>query len=100
MRVCVAIVGILCLSACEEEVKKAEIAVPPPPTYHGPAFLRGSVGSVVELRNNRDVVVSGYGIVVGLDGTGSGDCPAFLRGWVLNEMRKGGFGQTRLEFGE
>lgn len=40
-----------------------------------PAPLRGTVGSETTLRNHEPVLVSGYGLVVGLRGTGGGAIP-------------------------
>jgi hypothetical protein len=40
------------------------------------------------------MLVSGYGLVVGLPGTGSTQVPAFLRQWMLTEMRRGGVGSV------
>lgn len=65
---------------------------PPPPTYTGPAFLHGTVGSMCSLRGTEPLLVAGYGLVVNLRGTGSPDVPAFLRQWLINEMRKQGVG--------
>ncbi|MDH3583173.1 MAG: flagellar basal body P-ring protein FlgI, partial [Phycisphaerae bacterium] len=78
----------------------ARPAPPPPPTYRGPAFLHGTIGSVASLRGYLPVLVSGYGLVAGLDDTGSIDCPPALRGWLLNEMAKRGFGRESLGFGQ
>ena len=91
---------VAALCACSSKEKEPELAIPPPPTYRGPTFLRGTIASVAELRGYRDVLVSGYGVVVGLQGTGSPDCPAAIRGAILDMMRKGGFGQHRLGLGD
>ena len=69
---------------------------PPTPTFRGPEYLHGTVGSLVRVRGYRPLLVSGYGLVVGLPGTGSADVPAFLREWMLNEMRKRGLGSDKL----
>ena len=72
------------------EVRNPE--APPPPTYRGPEFLHTSIGSMCSLRGYQPMLVSGYGLVVGLNGTGSGDCPPALRSWLLGEMSRQGFG--------
>lgn len=100
MRNTLLLLAAAALIGCSQRVKEPELVVPPPPTYRGPAFLRGSIASVAELRGYRDVLVSGYGVVVNLKGTGSPDCPAAIRGAILDMMRKGGFGQTRLGLGD
>ncbi|MCA9293052.1 MAG: flagellar basal body P-ring protein FlgI [Phycisphaerales bacterium] len=57
-----------------------------------PVVLRGTVGSEVTIRGLEPVVVSGYGLVVGLDGTGSGDVPQSIRATLEAEMRRMGVG--------
>lgn len=81
----------LVISGCSTPTRQQANTPPPGPTYRGPDYLRGTVGSLTQLRNDRPLLVSGYGLVVGLHGTGSNQVPAFLRGFMLNEMRKRGF---------
>lgn len=71
---------------------------PPPPTYTGPDYLRGSIGSLGRLRGYGPRHVAGYGLVVGLDGTGSRDVPPGLRQWMLDMMTKRGFGRHETGF--
>ncbi len=77
------------------------VTPPPPPTpaqtFTGPTFLHGTIGSLCTVRGMEPQLVSGWGLVVGLPGTGSTQVPAFLRQWMLTEMRRGGVGsvQTR-----
>lgn len=92
-------ISVLCalvLLSCQGKVKEQPTLAAPPPTYQGPAFLHGSLGSLAVVKGNQPTLVSGYGLVVGLNGTGSPDCPPALRQWLFNEMRKGGFGSARL----
>lgn len=70
-------------------------AAPPGATYNGPKYLYGTVGSLTRLNNNQPQLVSGYGLVVDLDGTGSNEVPQFLRRWLINEMVKNGVGRAR-----
>ena len=74
-------------------------AVVPPPTYTGPAFLHGTVGSMTEVRGFHPQLVSGYGIVVWPPGTGTGssEVPPRLRQWLINMMSKKGIGSSRLK---
>lgn len=58
-----------------------------------PSILRGTIGSEVTLRGAEPVLVSGYGIVVGLNGTGSNDPPEAIRSWMEREMSLRGVGQ-------
>lgn len=57
-----------------------------------PAVLQGTIGSEVTIRGMEPVIVSGYGLVVGLDGTGSGDVPQSIRATLESEMRRLGVG--------
>ncbi|MEM7624382.1 MAG: flagellar basal body P-ring protein FlgI [Planctomycetota bacterium] len=69
----------------------------PGATYTGPEYLFNSVGSLATINNNLPQLVSGYGLVVGLDGTGSSEVPQALRQWLINEMVKKGVGKTVYE---
>ncbi len=71
-------------------------AAAPGVTYTGLAELRGTIGSMARLEGREPLLVSGYGVVVNLDGTGSGIVPAFLETWLVNEMRKLGVGSRSL----
>ena len=68
---------------------------PPGATYTGPRYLYNTVGSLTTLRNNRPQLVSGFGLVVGLNGTGSSEVPAALRQWLINEATKQGVGRQK-----
>jgi len=90
------VVFVLMLSAgCSTSEEKRD-PVSPPPAFTGPRFLHGTVGSMTRVRGFAPVKVSGYGIVVGLPGTGSDDCPAHLKQWMLNKARQMGVGSVRL----
>jgi flagellar basal body P-ring protein FlgI len=66
----------------------------PGPTYTGPVYLRGTVGSLARVRGFQPLPVAGYGLVVNLRGTGSSEVPAGLRQYVLNHLRRIGVGQS------
>ena len=94
----VAIASALGLAGCAKKQGPAAPSATPPPSYTGPAFLRGTVGSMSSLRqgSDRGLLVSGYGVVVfppGLN-NGSSEVPAFLRQRLINEMRKQGIGSA------
>lgn len=83
------------------ESPKAPIAAPgvaPAPTYTGPAYLRGTIGSLVRLRSGTELplLVNGYGIVVNLNGTGSTTAPPALRQAMVNQMKKYGLGSANM----
>ena len=69
-------------------------AAPPLPTYTGPVFMRGCVGSLTTIRGDQPLAVSGFGLVVNLRGTGSAEVPSYMRQWLINEMRKQGVGDV------
>lgn len=88
--------GQALLSGCAKKTVSKAKPVTPPPTFTGPAFLRGTIGSLTQLRGYQPLLVSGYGLVVGLNGTGSSEVPAYLRRWMINDMRKKGVGSAAL----
>lgn len=85
------------LPACSGKPK--EVKSPPPapaaPVFTGPKYLYGTVGSLTSVRGDAPALVSGWGFVTNLPGTGSSDVPAFLRPWLINEMRKRGVGSRQ-----
>ncbi|XAL98782.1 flagellar basal body P-ring protein FlgI [Phycisphaeraceae bacterium D3-23] len=69
-------------------------AAEPGATFTGEPYLRGTVQSYGTLVNNLPLLVSGYGMVVDLNGTGSNEVPAFLREWLITEMRRNNVGSA------
>lgn len=65
-----------------------------------PAVLRGTIGAQATLQGLRPTLATGYGIVVGLNGTGSSDVPAAVRAELEREMRVRGVGQITRGMGE
>ncbi len=91
---------MLTVGGCEQTQSPARApGVAPMPTYTGPAYLRGTIGSLVRLRpgTDRPQLVSGYGIVVNLNGTGSTSVPPALRQAMINQMKKYGLGSANLD---
>lgn len=70
-------------------------AAEPGATFSGEPYLRGTVQSYGTLVNNLPLLVSGYGMVVDLNGTGSNEVPAFLREWLITEMRRNNVGSAQ-----
>lgn len=66
----------------------------PGPTYTGPVYLRGTVGSLARVRGFQPLPVAGYGLVVNLRGTGSSEVPSGLQEFMLNHLRRIGVGQS------
>lgn len=60
---------------CHSKPAPTPRQVAPVVTRDVPAILRGTIGAECSLRNNEPVLVSGYGVVVGLRGTGGGQLP-------------------------
>ena len=65
-----------------------------------PEIMKGTIASETIVvgfeqptsRNYRPVVARGYGLVVGLKGTGSRDIPPPIRAYMIAQASKGGFG--------
>ncbi len=91
--------GVLVVGGCETStVPTRAPGSTPAPTYTGPAYLRGTIGSVARLRpgTERAILVNGYGIVINLNGTGSTSAPPALRQAMINQMKKYGLGSARM----
>lgn len=90
------------LTACEpERIERVRPeAVTPPASFTGPAYMRGSIGSFSSFRGFDPVLVSGYGMVVNLEGTGSAEIPSFLRTRMINYAAQQGIGNTSAGWGE
>lgn len=71
------------------EAKRAEIAI----DRDVPDILRNTIGAEATLRGREPTLVSGYGVVVGLNGTGSRDIPIAIRALLEREMVRQGVGQ-------
>lgn len=69
-----AIAAALPLAACRSEPAKAR-DVRPPVIRDVPSILRGTVGAETTFRGFDPVLVSGFGLVVGVNGTGGGPLP-------------------------
>ncbi len=64
-----------------------------------PRMMRGTVASEAMLDGYRPVVARGYGLVVGLNGTGSREIPPQLRAHMVQEMSRRGIGSEREGYG-
>jgi|GEM_PF-164617 len=58
-----------------------------------PMILRGQLGSEASLRGVDPILVSGYGLVVGLNGTGGGPLPVQVQATMERELARGGVGK-------
>jgi len=94
----VVVAGVLAgVSGCSTPTEGQPADPPPAATFRGPAYLRGTVGSLATVQNFNPLPVGGYGLVVGLDGTGSSGVPSYLREDILSTMRKRGVGSARFQ---
>ncbi|WP_428386733.1 flagellar basal body P-ring protein FlgI [Mucisphaera sp.] len=84
----VVLVGVLPGCNRDSNPNVLPVAVPVE-AFRGPTWLRGTVGSMATLRNGEPLLVSGYALAVNLENeSGSSEVPAFIRGFLVNEMRK------------
>ncbi len=65
-----------------------------------PQVMRGTVASEAILVGYQPVVVRGYGLVVGLNGTGSRELPPDVRAHMVQEMARRGIGEESKGFGD
>ncbi|MEM1355222.1 MAG: flagellar basal body P-ring protein FlgI [Planctomycetota bacterium] len=83
--------------AADNPTRENPAASAPGPTFTGESYLYGTVQSFGRFTNNQPRLVSGYGMVVALNGTGSNEVPSFLRDWLVTEMGRNNIGSA--EFG-
>ncbi len=58
-----------------------------------PTILRNTIAAECTLRGDTPVLVSGYGVVVGLNGKGAGDIPSSIRAMLERDMIANGVGR-------
>jgi flagellar basal body P-ring protein FlgI len=82
------------LAGCVQEAEKAK-----PPIYERmdkrdvSAFMAGTIHEITNLQNDQPFLVSGWGLVVNLDGTGgSRQVPNNVKAFMVKEMERKGFG--------
>lgn len=79
----VALLGLCCAGGCTQQKKTGAGALNPATADLGP-----TIGSLVTVRGLEPVAVEGYGLVGGLKGTGSSDCPPAVRAYLAREVRR------------
>lgn len=92
-----ALAAALCACTQPDEVREATVTGTPGPTFVGEPYLNGTVKSYGRFINNRPKLVSGYGMVVDLAGTGSSEVPSFLRDWLITEMGRNNIGSAEFD---
>ena len=94
-RVLFTIIMAFCVGALFSSCITAPTTVAPPrpaPEWNV-ALLNDTVGAIADLGGQQSISVRGYGLVIGLAGTGSSECPEH----VLNIIRGGFRGRTRAD---
>jgi hypothetical protein len=93
--------ALFCLPACEQAPRKRARAVQPDVVVRDvPAVLAGTVGAQTSIRGSEGLLVSGYGLVVGLEGTGDREIPGPVRALMEREMTLQGVGKAVHGMGE
>ena len=85
----IALTGASCDSKPKAKVKPADLAA----IRDVPQPLRGTVGAEAAFRGIEPVLVSGFGIVVGLNGTGGGELPVPIQNTMERQVSLGGIGK-------
>lgn len=58
-----------------------------------PSVFRQTLGSQATIRGTEQILVSGFGLVVGLNGTGGGPLPVQIQSTMERELARGGVGK-------
>lgn len=85
-------VGVCVFAGCSEPAKPKQIAVTPAKDV--PSMLRGTIGSEVEFQGIQPFICSGYGLVVGLNGTGGEELPESIAATMERQMGLQGIGKA------
>lgn len=92
----VAAVGAVVAIGCESGPERPPAPVEVPIVVRDvPPVLSGTIGAQAQLSGMTPQFVSGYGLVVGLDGTGSADVPLSVRAMMEDTMRRQGVGNEQ-----
>ncbi len=90
-----ALIAVVAAPACSSKPRKRARAVQPDVVVRDvPPVLAGTVGSQTSLRGGEGLLVSGYGLVVDLAGTGDSQIPGPVRAFMEREMTLQGVGQA------
>ncbi len=111
MRPCITILLLVCLVGCKtvERAEETPRAVRSTPAFTGeiPNMLRGTIKQHVGLMGYAEsysdkyqpVVAAGYGLVVGLSGTGSSEFPPQIRSHMIADLARRGIGESTRGWG-
>ena len=97
----VSVAGILSTATgCNSKPTREKVVVKPkyqtlPPKANVPAFMKGTIFEYADVENKAAYPVSGFGLIVGLEGTGSNQgVPLAVQNHIVDEMVRRGFGST------
>lgn len=82
-------VGVL--AGCQEWGRRQPPPEPPPPPRvreMAQTVIGGTIGSQSVLADVQPLALRGFGVVIGLDGRGGGDCPTVIREYLLDYLGK------------
>lgn len=91
---CLSLLGVGLLGGCGSSPPPAPVEATPTINREVPPLLKGTVLSEVTFRNVEPVLVSGFGLVVGLSGTGGGQLPDNVASTMEREMGLMGIGKS------
>lgn len=83
-------VTLVCVPACQSSKTKEKEFVDSGPMYTGPRIFEGTIGSLARLGNDEPMLVSGYGLLTGLPGTGSPEVLPYLSAYMQDQIKRGG----------
>lgn len=84
----VAAMGVVAPLGCSDDKPPPQLTTPELTPNPLPRYLRGTVLYEAQLQGYGRTLVQGFGIVVGLDGTGSADTPLPVRAYLEREGAK------------
>ena len=88
-------VAVVAASACQQKPRQRARAVQPDTVVRDvPPVLAGTIGAQTTFRGGEGLLVSGYGLVVDLSGTGDREIPGPVRAYMEREMTLQGVGQA------
>lgn len=85
---------------CNSKPQREKVVVKPkypvlPARTNVPPFMKGTIFEFADIQNKAPYPVSGFGMVVGLEGTGSNQgTPLAVQNYIIDEMVRRGFGST------
>jgi len=91
----VSLVALVVFPGCSNKPRRRARAVQPDIVLRDvPPVLAGTIGAQASIRGGEGLLVSGYGLVVDLAGTGDREIPGPVRAYMEREMSLQGVGQA------